>query len=397
MTDCLDDKSKKNSVRTFWIETLLNVVNPVFDALSQRRLRELMPVEMCEGNTRNCGSVAHLEAVGRCLQGIAPWFACPEVSEEEAVLREQLFQKVVRGLENGLDPESPDFLNFHFPDNPKERQPLVDAAFLAHGMLRAKGKLWDALKDESRGRLVERMISTRHLVAMQCNWLLFSSTVELFLREVGGNWDRMRVDAAVRAHENWFLGDGWYGDGRHFATNYYNSFVIQPMLLEAASTMRDDPYLAVNEQHAQELFERILSRAQRFTHHLIRMIAPDGSYPPLGRSITYRCGAFQILAQLALHGHLPDSIDPAAARTGLTRVIRRTLTAHNTFDDSGWLRIGLCGHQPDLAENYISTGSLYLCTAAFLPLGLPEADPFWSKPHAPTPWETLWGSAPGQA
>ena len=36
----------------------------------------------------------------------------------------------------------------------------------------------------------------------------------------------------------------------------------------------------------------------------------------------------------------------------------------------GWLRVGLGGHQPGIAEAYISTGSLYLCTAAFLPLGL---------------------------
>lgn len=387
----------ESAVRKFWIETLLKVVNPVFDALSQGRLRELMPVEMCEGTTRDCPSAAHLEAVGRCLQGLAPWFACPEVSEEEAVLRDQLFRLVVRGLENGLDPDSPDSLNFHFPDNPKERQPLVDAAFLAHGFLRSKGKLWDALKDDSRRQLVERMLSSRHLVAAQCNWLLFSATVELFLREAGASWDRMRVDAAVRAHENWFLGDGWYGDGARFATNYYNSFVIQPMLLEAAPVMRDDPYLALNAQHARELHDRLLERAQRFTHHLIRMIAPDGGFPPLGRSITYRCGAFQILAQLALHNQLPTTIEPAAARTGLTRVIRRTLTAPGTFDENGWLRIGLSGHQPELAEAYINTGSLYLCTAAFLPLGLPEADPFWSQPHAPTPWETLWGGAGPQS
>ncbi len=378
------------SVRQFWIETLLSVVKPVFTALSEGRLRETMPVEVREGNPRDCAKVAHLEVVGRSLQGLGPWFACPEVNEEEAALREDLFQMVVRGLENALDPESPDRLNFWFPDEPGERQPLVDAAFLCHGFLRSKGRLWEALSETARGRLVENLLLTRRILAAQCNWLLFSSTVELFLREIGEEWDTMRIDSAVRKHEDWFLGDGWYGDGSHFATNYYNSFVIQPMLLEAAPVMRDDPRLALNPRHARELAERIVGRAQRFTHHLIRMIAPDGSYPPLGRSITYRCGAFQVLAQLALQEQLPDTISPAAARTALTRVIRRTLTAPGTFDDEGWLRIGLCGHQPELAENYINTGSLYLCTAAFLPLGLPETAPFWTEPHAPTPWETLW-------
>jgi hypothetical protein len=59
-------------------------------------------------------------------------------------------------------------------------------------------------------------------------------------------------------------------------------------------------------------------------------------------------------------------------------VIRRTLEAPGTFDADGWLSIGLAGRQPGLGESYISTGSLYLCTLAFLPLGLPPDNPFWT-------------------
>ena len=47
-----------------------------------------------------------------------------------------------------------------------------------------------------------------------------------------------------------------------------------------------------------------------------------------------------------------------------------------TFDKNGWLQIGVYGHQPGVAEVYISTGSLYLCSEAFLMLGLPPGDPF---------------------
>jgi hypothetical protein len=71
-------------------------------------------------------------------------------------------------------------------------------------------------------------------------------------------------------------------------------------------------------------------------------------------------------------------------------VIRRTLGERGTFDEQGWLRIGLSGHQPALGEPYISTGSLYLCSVALLPLGPPAADPFWSAPAQPTSWERLW-------
>jgi hypothetical protein len=33
-----------------------------------------------------------------------------------------------------------------------------------------------------------------------------------------------------------------------------------------------------------------------------------------------------------------------------------------------------------MSEDYINTGSLYLCTAVFLPLGLPADDSFWTSP-----------------
>jgi hypothetical protein len=75
-------------------------------------------------------------------------------------------------------------------------------------------------------------------------------------------------------------------------------------------------------------------------------------------------------------------------------VIRRTLEAPGTFDGDGWLRIGFCGHQPGVGERYISTGSLYLCSAAFLPLGLEAADPFWSAPAAPWTSARAWTGQP---
>ena len=64
----------------------------------------------------------------------------------------------------------------------------------------------------------------------------------------------------------------------------------------------------------------------------------------------------------------------------MTAVIDRQLAAKGTFDPEGWLRVGYSGRQVNMGETYINTGSLYLCTTAFLPLGLPADDPFWSAP-----------------
>ncbi|WP_375437975.1 DUF2264 domain-containing protein, partial [uncultured Hymenobacter sp.] len=68
----------------------------------------------------------------------------------------------------------------------------------------------------------------------------------------------------------------------------------------------------------------------------------------------------------------------------------RTLEPRGTFDAQGWLQIGLCGHQPGIGETYISTGSLYLCSTAFLPLGLPASDTFWTSPAQDWTARQIW-------
>jgi hypothetical protein len=98
----------------------------------------------------------------------------------------------------------------------------------------------------------------------------------------------------------------------------------------------------------------------------------------VGRSLCYRFGAFQLLSEISLRRQLPEDVTPEQVRCALTAVMRRMIDAPGTFDEQGWLRLGFYGHQPSIAESYISTGSLYLCSVAWLPLGLPATDPFWA-------------------
>jgi len=126
---------------------------------------------------------------------------------------------------------------------------------------------------------------------------------------------------------------------------------------------------------------------QRYAQILERSVNTDGSYPAYGRSIVYRGGVFHHLANMALKKQLPGSITPAQVREALTAVIKKTTDAPQTFTANGWLNIGLYGNQPGLAEGYITTGSSYLCSTIFLPLGLPDTDEFWSS--APAPWTAV--------
>ncbi len=327
--------------------------------------------------------MTHLEALGRLLAGLAPWLELPADSTPEGRERASYAALARRAIARAVDPASADFLNFT-----RDRQPLVDAAFLALGVLRAPRALRDELDDTTRRHLIAALESTRPITPPFNNWLLFSATVEAGLKSLGAGWDRTRVDYALRQHEQWYKGDGAYGDGPDFHWDYYNSFVIHPLLLAVID--------ACNEESAawKDLAPAVMRRAQRYAAVQERLIGPDGSFPAIGRSLAYRCGAFHLLADVTLRRRLPDGVSPAQVRGALTTAVKRTLEAPGTFDAEGWLRIGFCGHQPGVGEPYISTGSLYLCAVALLPLGLPASDEFWSAPAQP--WTSLraWSGQP---
>ncbi len=369
------------SDRDAWIAVMGRLADPVLTNLANGTLKARMPVEQAAGTNRR--SVTHLEALGRLLAGLAPWIELPSDATAEGRLRGKYATLACVALARAVDPASPDLLNFT-----RDRQPLVDAAFLALGLLRAPRSLRDALDAATKRNLVAALESTRPIVPGYNNWLLFSATVEAGLKSLGAGWDRVRIDYALRQHEQWYKGDGAYGDGPSFHWDYYNSFVIHPMLLAVVDACKDEA------PAWRDLAPAVVKRAQRYAEVQERLIAPDGSFPAIGRSLAYRCGAFHLLADIALRRSLPNTLSPAQVRGALSAVIRRTIDAPGTFDKDGWLQIGFCGHQPGVGETYISTGSLYLSTVGLLPLGLPASDAFWSA--APQPWTSVraWSGQP---
>ena len=367
--------------RAYWVGVMRRLADPVLNNLAAETLKLRMPVEQAADAKRQ--DVTHLEALGRLIAGIAPWLELPADETDEGRVRGKYADLARRAIDRAVDPSSKDFLNFT-----RERQPLVDAAFLAQGILRAPRALHQALPERTKKNLIAALESSRVILPGFNNWLLFSATVEAALAKLGATWDRMRIDYALRQHDQWYKGDGIYGDGPEFHWDYYNSFVIQPMLLDVLDVVRGE------SAAWKDLAARAENRAKRYAAILERLIAPDGTFPAIGRSLAYRFGAMQGLAQMALRRALPDGVSPAQTRGALTATIRKSAEASGTFDGYGWLRIGFCGQQPGVGERYISTGSLYLCSVGLLPLGLPPSDEFWTAP--PQPWTSVraWSGQP---
>jgi hypothetical protein len=335
------------SDRQYWVGVLTRIADPVLKALSQSKLRLEMPVEAPAGSANERSQYTYLEALGRLLTGVAPWLESGDDSGSELELRRKYSELARKSIAAAVDPASPDYMNFT-----RGSQPVVDAAFLALAVLRAPVELWEKVDTSTKKQLVEALRSTRAIRPGFNNWLLFSATVEAFLAFAGEQWDPMRVDYAIRQHAEWYKGDGVYGDGPEFHWDYYNSFVIHPMLLAVVEIL---------DQHSKawtSFHEPIVERARRYAAIQERLISPEGAYPAIGRSIAYRFGALHLLATMVLRRQLPENITPEQVRGAMTAVIRRMVEAPGTFDANGWLRVGFCGHQPAVAEGYISTGSL---------------------------------------
>ena len=358
--------------RELWVSTLIKITDPILTNLANGTLRANMPQESLD--PKRAVKYSHLEAVGRTICGIAPWLELGDDGTKEGKLRKKYIDLTVRGLANAVNPSSPDYLDFKTPS-----QPLVDAAFLALGILRAPTQIWGRLDNQTKERLITEWKRSRSIKPFNSNWLLFASIVEAALLEFTGECDMERLTYGVYTfRDEWYKGDATYGDGANYHADYYNSFVIHPLLTET---------LRVMEKHHIEggdFYSTQLKRLTRYAAQQERIISPEGAYPVIGRSIVYRVGAFHALAHASLIHKLPAEVVPAQVRCALTAVIKRQFRAPHTFDSHGWLHIGFAGNQIEMSESYINTGSAYLCSTGFLALGLPASDPFWNDPF--TPW-----------
>ena len=357
---------------------MTRIAEPVLEAMSKGELKKRMPIHDWE---KERSAWTHYEALARTLAGIAPWLELGPDDTAEGKQRERFIRLARQSLINGTDPASPDYLNFgQVPD-----QPYVESAYLAAALLRAPKQLWEPLTDTQKRNVVSGL---RTSLAMPFkhnnNWWLFPAMIQAFLWQVGELQEPDRLVQGAKTIDGWYLGDGMYGDGPHFHWDYYNSYVIHPMLLEPLKVAQ-----AKNHPIAKMLPEA-RSRAHRYAEILERMVSPEGTFPVMGRSSAYRFAAFYHLAYMALTKDLPESLDPGAVRAAITTVVRNQIEAPGTFDEQGWLRLGAVGYQPSLQERYNASGSLYVCLTGLVHLGLPADDPFWVAPAKDWTQKKIW-------
>lgn len=360
--------------RAYMAGLLQTMAEPVLSNMAAGNLKKNFALEVSPTwDGRNKG-VAYMEAFARLMAGVAPWLSLPEDDTPEGRVRKRLEQQALQSFVHSVDPNSPDYLLWQ-----GEGQALVDSAYFTNALMRAPKQLWEPLPATTKKRIVEEIKGLRRVSPPYTNWLLFAAMNEAFLLSVGEGWDPMRVDLTIKKMEEWYVGDGWVADGVKFHFDYYNAYVIYPMLLEILEVLVRFKTGFNNLKPEIEL-QKWQKRTRRYCEHLERFISPTGTYPPIGRSLTYRTAAFQPLALMAWRKSLPDKLPEGQVRAALTAVHQAVFSNASNFTKDGYLTIGFAGHQPELGDWYSNNGSMYITSEGFLALGLPATDTFWTAP-----------------
>lgn len=353
--------------RTIWVQMLQRVAFPVLNNLKKDNLKKTMPFE---SKSEDRQKFSYFEAFSRVFNGIAPWLELGPDETDEGRIRENYINLTIKAISNALNSESNDHLLFTEP-----KQSLMDAAIFAQALLRSKSVIWANLSINLQAKIINELKNTRIIAPYENSWLLYTSIIEATLLEFTGECDIDRLTYGIKKFKNeWYLGDGEYSDGPVYNTDFYNSIIIHPMLIDILKVMKK--YGIDNE----DFLSIELMRTSRYASKLERMISPEGSFPLTGRSLTYRTGIFHTLAYASYLEILPKNLDPGQVRNALTKVLTTVLADSSNFDKKGWLKVGLKGNQLEMAENDVDTGSVYACAFIFAPLGLSFNDSFWSYP-----------------
>lgn len=256
--------------------------------------------------------VLFMECFGRLMDGLTPWLSLPDDNTKEGLKRKQLKKWALLSYKNAVDPNNPDYLRWFSNKTP---QPLIDAGYLAESFLRSPKTTWEKLDKLTKQRYIECFKKVRLIKPLNNNWILFSGIIECFFIMVGEKPNKKKLINIINKMNNWYVGDGWYSDGQTFKMNYYNSFAIHPLFIHIIEIMEK------NHIEVPITSELAIERMQRFNVFLERLISPEGTFPPFGRSITYRMGVFQTLALSAWKYGLTKNLEYGAVRSALTKVM----------------------------------------------------------------------------
>ena len=305
---------------------------------------------------------ALLEAFARPLWGLAPlWAGNGDIEDFKQIYLE--------GMINGTDPEHREYWG-RLKD---QEQKLVETAPIGLLLILAPNTIWDFLTDKQKNNVIEWLYEINHVQCTYNNWCFFPVLVNLGLKSVGAKYDKEVIKKSLESIDSYYVGNGWYTDGKTNQIDHYIGFAFHFYGLIYAKVMeKDDP------EHSR-IFK---DRAMLFAKDFIYWFADDGAALPFGRSLTYRFAQCCFWSACVFADIEPF---PMGVMKGIiSRCIEYWMNLP-IFDNGGVLTIGYAYPNLNMSEGYNAFGSPYWALKSFLVLALKEDHEFFKIKPAPLP------------
>ncbi len=364
-------------MRKKWLSLLLQIVNPVIYGFVNKNIKSIFPIHFSahlpkDDKRRNQTEIVFIELFCRTLLGISILF-----QNEEFIMKDHLqvlFQNTIFMINHTFS----GYLDFYHSSI--DHQLIVEMANCALSFIRSP-YLWNSLQPLIKNNILNVMYySITKFKPHMNNWLLFEALIEIFLYKNQKIKVLNKPLLNVRVIESYYIGDSWYKDGTIFHMDFYNSYVILPFLI----TIYQELYLLNYQNNGilfKNLYQKTLLKIQRQSEFLERLIGSDGSFPIFGRSAVYRTAVFHTLVTTIYILGLPNTLSYGQVRAGLNAVIENMFQNEKIkiVDKHGFLTFGFSGFQPEMADEYSNSGSIYFALLIFMPLGLDENRIFWNS------------------
>lgn len=306
--------------------------------------------------------IAGMEGFSRILWGLVPYWAGGGTDES-------LLPVYQEGIKNGTDPQNEEFWG-HLHD---KDQRMVEMAALSLGILLAPEKLWEPLSAETKENYAAWLYEINQHKLVENNWQFFNVITNLALKSVGAPYSRECMQRAIDYYESFYIGNGWYGDGKRPQKDYYVAFAIHFYCLLYVTFMRGEEPLRC------KVYEE---RARAFAQSFLYWFDDKGRALPYGRSQTYRFAQAAFFSACVFAG---VEVFPLPVIKGVLERHLNYWLNQPIFDNGHVLTVGYAYPNLNMSETYNALGSPYWAFKTFLFLALPDGHPFWEAEPAPMP------------
>jgi hypothetical protein len=315
------------------------------------------------------GSVVEgLEGFARTSVLLSSWLSAerPEIIKLEDGKKFNVLKHLISGIAEGTSKSSEEY----WGDINDLDQRIVESADIAISIWLIKSQIEKNLKNSEIQQILHWLNQINGKKSYGGNWLLFRIIVNSVLTDFGYQNLANSISNDYAEFKSFYLGTGWFSDGKEGAIDYYNAWQMQYMLYWLAH---------ISPGYDQEFLSTVFREFSEFYQYFI---GPEG-IPIFGRSCSYRLAA---ATPLVVASAFSSNQWSGKARRAMD-LTWGYFIKHGSVAE-GRVTQGYYTDDENLLENYSGRASpLWSLRSLVIAFHLEDSHNFWTEPTENLPIE----------